>query len=380
MFDDFQDTEDEFGAYEPDLPEGLPLPRYSALCLGHEHQEKALLELINAGSMPHAIIFNGPKGIGKSTMAYRLARHLLKHGASDPNQDSLFGDVPADDFSNLDVNEEDSVFRKVASGGHPDLLTIERAVDEKKGHRKASLDVETARKVVPFLRMTSSDGGWRIVIVDDADTMNRNAQNALLKILEEPPNNTVLILICHRLGAMIPTIRSRCRVLNFDPLNQKDFETLIEREVGSTLSAHQLKILAAMANGSVGTAREIIESNGLETADTVLSIIKQWPDLNQVDIHHLADTAGRPGQDGVFKDIERTFLFITENLSLAKARNTGSLQLPLEGEAFLQLLNQHTLDFWLTRHEALTDHFRQAQYANLDKRLAVIGAFNLLFS
>ena len=115
----------------------------------------------------------------------------------DTAQDSLFGggDDLAAPATTLDIPTDDPVFAKVASGGHPDLLVVERQTDPKTGQIKSNLDVQTARKVVPFLRMTSSDGGWRIVIVDDADLMNRNAQNALLKILEEPPQNTLLILV-----------------------------------------------------------------------------------------------------------------------------------------------------------------------------------------
>ena len=163
MFDDFDDmgseaVEDSFGSYEPEEPEGLSPPRESSLFLGHQNIEKTLIDLINSDAMPHALIFSGQKGIGKSTMAFRLARYLLKHGTGDEVQDSLFGDGPTEAHS-LDVSYEDPIFSKVVSGGHPDLLTIERSMDTKKGTRKANVDVETARKVTPFLRMTSSDGG-----------------------------------------------------------------------------------------------------------------------------------------------------------------------------------------------------------------------------
>lgn len=377
MFDDFQEHEED-GSYIPAEPEGLLPARESSLFLGHESVEKRLLNLINSGNIPHAIIFSGLKGIGKSTMAFRLARYLLENGASDPNQDSLFGDAaPATDAASLDISADDPVFHKVASGGHPDLLTIERAVDDKKGTVKNTLDVDTARKVVPFLRMTSSEGGWRIVIVDDADTMNRNAQNALLKILEEPPDNTVLILISHRLGAMIPTIRSRCRIVEFDPLPEGDLTTLMEKEVGETLSAYEQKVLCSIANGSIGTARKIIESDGLETAQTILRIFERWPDFNYVDVHQLADSAGRQGQNAVFDDIERTFLFIFEKIIFAKAHGHSTLEEPLEQPIFQQILNEYSLKGLLETFEQLKQHFEQAKFSNLDKKLAVIEAFNL---
>jgi DNA polymerase-3 subunit delta' len=208
--------------------------------------------------------------------------------------------------------------------------------------------------------------------------MNRNAQNALLKILEEPPKQSILILVCHRLGAMIPTIRSRCRVLHFNPLDETSLKRLMEKEVGESLSAKEQKLLAAMANGSIGIAQKIIETGGLETAQTVLNIFEKWPNFNQVQIHHLADTAGRPGQDGYFNNIERIFLLIAEQFAFAKAKSLSSLEPPFDMPVFTKMVNDYSLEYWLTKYEELRDHFAQAKFANLDKRLAVISAFNLI--
>lgn len=382
MFDDFQDLDEEqgddsFGSYIPEEPEGLTPPRESTLCLGHEQTEQTLLDLINSGAIPHAMIFSGTVGIGKSTMAFRLARYLLKNGTADSSQDSLFGDAPLEATS-LNVSASDLIFSKIAAGGHPDLLTIERPVDAKKGTQKNNLDVETARKVVPFLRMTSADGGWRVVIIDDADSMNRNAQNALLKILEEPPANTLLVLITHRLGAIIPTIRSRCRVLHFNPLNEETLAKLMEKEVGETLSPQEQHIINLMADGSMGIAQEIVETNGLETAATIFDIFNNWPDFNWINIHHLAESAGRQGQDAAFKNVETAFLKITETLAFAKGKGINALPAPLDSAVFTKMLAHYSLEEWLKICENLKEHFRQARHANLDKKQAVLGAFNLM--
>ncbi len=383
MFDDFQDMdegldEDSFGSFTPEEPEGLKPPRESNLCLGHISTEQTLLDLINSGNMPHAMIFAGPAGIGKSTMAFRLARYLLKNPPTDSAQDSLFGDTSAADPTTLDISANDPVFSKVTSGGHPDLLTIERQMDAKKGVRKNNLDVETARKVAPFLRMTASDGGWRVVIVDDADSMNRNAQNALLKILEEPPSNALLILITHRLGAMIPTIRSRCRTLHFNPLSEEVLAKLMKQEVGGTLSDQDNKLLASLAAGSIGAAQKIIETNGLETAQNVLTLLEKFPNFNEVDIHHLADTAGRANQLETFNNIEKTFLWLVEQIIFAQAKNKNELPEPLNTESFTKMVHHYPLETWLKIFEELKAHFSQARFSNLDKKQAVLGAFNLI--
>lgn len=381
MFDDFQDMDEEqegsFGSYTPEEPEGLKNPRESNLCLGHAQTEQTLLDLINSGNIPHAMIFAGPVGIGKSTMAFRLARYLLKNGTDNHTQDSLFGDAPAE-ATTLDIPSDDPVFAKVTSGGHPDLLTIERQIDTKKGTKKNNLDVETARKVAPFLRMTSASNGWRVVIVDDADSMNRNAQNALLKILEEPPSNALLILITHRLGAIIPTIRSRCRTLSFDPLSEDILAQLMTREVGGTLSDQDNKLLASLAAGSIGAAQKIIETKGLETAQNVLTIFERWPNFNWVDIHHLADSAGRANQIDSFRNIEETFLWMIEQIIFAKAKNQNELSAPLNTALFTKICADYPLETWLKIFETLKDHFAQAHFANLDKKQAVLGAFNLI--
>lgn len=383
MFDDFQDMDDEqadeaFAAYTPPEPDGLEPPRASNFFIDHQDVEKTLLDLINSNAIPHALIFSGPMGIGKSTLAFRLARHLFKIGTVDSAQDSLFGDAAPAESTSLDINKDDPIFSKVASGGHPDLLTLERPMDAKKGIRKNNLDVTTARKVAPFLRMTSADGGWRVVIIDDADTMNRNAQNALLKILEEPPANAILILITHRLGAMIPTIRSRCRVLNFEPLKAENLKTLMEKEVGNTLGATEQQILSSMANGSIGAAQKIIETGGIETAQTILELFERWPNFNWVDIHHLAENAGRAGKDNIFKNIEATFLWIADSIVFAKARNQQTLEAPLNQDIFTKIIAETSLQQWLNISEKLTAHFAQARFANLDKKQAVLAAFNII--
>ena len=380
MFDELQEIEGEegFGGYDMAEPEGLLPPRDSTLCLGHEAVEQKLLNLINSGAIPHALIFSGVQGIGKATMGFKLARYLLKHGTADSAQDSLFGDAPLEATS-LDVAQDDPVFSRISSGGHADFLYIERPTDPK-GVQKNTIDVDTARKVAPFLRKTASDGGWRIVLVDDADTMNRNAQNALLKILEEPPSNALLILITHRLGAMIPTIRSRCRVLSFDHLEQETLEQLMTRAVGDTVSSRERKILTALAGGSMGAVQKIIDAGGFDTIQMTLDLLEGWQNWNWVEIHHLADSVARAGQADLFKNVELIMGWVTTQMVFSKAKKLERLEDPLENEAFTALLNHYSLEEWVKICDNLTEHFAQAHFANLDKKQAILGAFNIIKS
>ncbi len=370
-FDDegFDPYDDE--GFASVAPEGLDEPKKSSLCLGHDDVEKSLLGFINSGSMPHALILSGQQGIGKSTMAFRLARYLLQKGLPNSAQDNLFGDEPEDAIS-LDVSSDSGVFSKVASGGHPDFLYIERPVDERKGKRKNTVDVATARKVAPFLRMTASDGGWRVVIIDDADTMNRNAQNALLKILEEPPSNTLLILVTHRIGALIPTIKSRCRVLNVQPLSGETLEALLLKSCGSELSTNDKNLLMSFAPGSIGICQDIIEQNGLETISEVISMLEA-DTLHWSLVHHLADRVGRVGQEQAFKHVERALCSVVSLMVSAKAR--GQLTVDVAPNFSAKYFGGKSLDLFINLYDELKDHFEQTHRGNLDKRQSILSAF-----
>src|SRR6516164_3743265 len=173
-------------------------PRENPDLLGHENAERELRQLAEGGRLPHALLLTGPRGIGKATLAFRLARFLLAQPGDRAD-------------SGLAVDPASNAFRRVASGGHADLLTVERAYDPRRRRRRSDIIVEDVREIAGFMRLTAAEEGWRIVIVDGAEEMNRNAANALLKSLEEPPHRALLLLISHSPGQLLPTIRSRCR-------------------------------------------------------------------------------------------------------------------------------------------------------------------------
>ncbi len=349
-------------------------PRTMPFCAGQEKAEHTLLELYHSNRMPHGIIFAGQKGIGKATTAFRLARFLLKNAPKDPNQNSMFDDAPAETPKTMDIPSDDRIFRQVASGGHPDLLTIERTYDATKNKTQDLLAVAELRKVEPFLRRTASEGGWRVVIIDDADTMNRNAQNALLKILEEPPAQTVIILVAHRAGALIPTIRSRARTLNFDKLSP-DIITDLLAQNGTYIDPFQGETLSALAEGSFGAALGMLEDGGLEMLETILEFIKSpdWPK-----IHSFADQISRAGQETQYKTFTTILLWIYKTLSFAKARGLALQPAALNEEPLSTILQNSSLAQLLKICENLSDCFESTARANLDKRQAVLSAFKTI--
>lgn len=379
LFDDDMDDDEGGFAFADDESVSVSLlpPRETIQAYGFEKHEASLRDLIDAGRMPHALIFSGPEGIGKATFAYRLARFLFKHGNTDAGQDSLFGDAPSLPAT-FDVPPDDSVFRRVASGGHPDLMVAERQADEKKSNAlKKNLDAETIRKIAPFLRMTASEGGWRIVVVDDAETMSLTAQDSLLKILEEPPAQSLLILITNRIGAFKPTIRSRCRVLNFTAPEEDIFNKLVA-QADQNLSQSDLALLYSLTGGSPGRALSLVEEGGMEMVQTVLAPLDDWPKIDMVRIHQLAEQIGRFGNDNGWAGFRTLILWLFQSLVFARVQGADTLPVPLRRSPFPQLLGSYDLMALTDRHDKARDLLEQTDRANLDRRQAVLSIYSLL--
>ncbi|MBV9239343.1 MAG: DNA polymerase III subunit delta', partial [Xanthobacteraceae bacterium] len=186
-----------------------PHPRDAFALHGHAEAEHDMLQAYRGGRMPHAWLIGGSPGIGKATLAYRMARFVLAH------PDPTAPDVQA--AQTLAVAPEHPVARRITAQAHSDLLALERTVGDN-GKLRTEIAVADVRRTIAFYGSTAGEGGWRICIVDSVDELNRFGTNALLKILEEPPARSLLFLLSHAPGQVLPTIRSRCRRLLLRPL------------------------------------------------------------------------------------------------------------------------------------------------------------------
>lgn len=373
-------ADDDFAAADAMMAEidaqqsrdGLLPARSNLLCFGHEAVERKLLDAFNAGRMPHGLILSGPKGIGKSTFAFRLARFLLSQKAQDPNQGGMFGDdLPAESPENMDIPSDSNIVSRVTSGGIGDLMVVERQMDEGKKTQKNALDVDQIRKVIPFLRMTSSEGGWRVVIVDDADTMNRNAQNALLKVLEEPPKNTILILVVHRAGAMLPTIQSRTQSFAFNPLSGENMRTLLLR--AGVEDEQEQDVLCRIGRGSIGRALNFHQEGGPEILKDIMPVLKSLPQMSYATIHQLSDQLGGFAAGNNYALFCEIMTDGFQNLLFNKARDKQKL----EG-VFDFMSDRFTLESLMVICDELKAHFARTDRGNLDKRLSVMQAFEII--
>jgi DNA polymerase-3 subunit delta' len=246
-----------------DTLDGVPEPSETARLVGHGEAAKMLTAAYRSGKLPHALIFSGPVGIGKATLAFHVAHHLLKH--PDPAKSPASLSVP---------DPASSLFRQIATGAHPGVLHLTRPVNDKTKSFKTVVTVDEIRKVSRFLSLTSHDGSYRVVIVDPADDMNANAANALLKNLEEPPARTLFILIVHAPGSLLPTIRSRCQVVRLSPLGDEELMAVLETtEQPPPDDPAARAALAERAGGSARTAILLTQYGGLEIASTLDALL-----------------------------------------------------------------------------------------------------------
>ncbi len=346
----------------------IPTPRANAELRGHLAAEQRLLSAYLSGRLPHAWLITGPRGIGKATLAFRFARFLLAGGAPD---DGLFGPTAED----LHLSREHEVLRRVAAGGHSDLVTVERTQDDKTGRLRKEIVVKDVRSVGQFLHLTAGEGGWRIVVVDSADDMNSSAANAILKVLEEPPRRSLLLLISHAPGRLMPTIRSRCCQLALPALE----EPLVLDLLGCyapDLPAEDRAALARLAEGSIGRALDLAAGGGLALYCELIELLNGLPQLDVPRLHAMADRLAR-GTDGA------AFRTGTELLSWwlgRMIRDAAACAQPMEvlpGERSLvtRLLERRDLAQWLTLWEKLGRLFADAESANLDRKQVVVTAF-----
>ncbi|WP_282608302.1 DNA polymerase III subunit delta' [Pelagibius sp. Alg239-R121] len=343
-------------------------PRENADLLGHGAAEKRLLTAYESGRLPHAWLMTGPRGVGKATLAFRFARFVLNGGTSAPG---LFGGSP--DGLSLDPGNE--VFRRVASGGHGDLMTVERGVDQK-GKVRSVIPVEDARNVVSFLRRTSTEGGWRIVIVDSIDDMNINATNALLKILEEPPKDVLLLLISHQPARLLPTIHSRCCHLPLTPLGEESLLTLLQQH-RPKLDPLEAQALARLSEGSIGRALQLDAIGGLELYKALMDIVAHIPGMDIVKVQAFSDRLAQDSGGDTFRTGMELLLWW-----LARMINGGARQqLPppvVAGETDIMesLLARRPLAQWLTLWDKTSALYNSADRANLDRKHVVISVFS----
>lgn len=351
-----------------------PVARENPWLIGHAEAERALLRAHRSGRLPHAWLLTGPQGVGKATLAYRFARFVLSGGG----EPGLFGDGAAD----LATDPDSPVARRVAAAGHADLFTLEPTVSPRTGRLRTEIVVSDAHAAASFLHLTPAEGGFRILVVDCADQLNRHAANALLKPLEEPSPQALLLLVSHAPARLLPTIRSRCRQLKLGPLSHAEVEEVVARFMPEVAAADRTA-LARLAEGRPGRALRLAEAGGLGLYREMVGLLDSLPALDGPALHALAGRLSRRGaEDDYHTVIELLAWWVTRLVHHAAGRGSGAGDGPegaevVAGEAALmaRLAACGGLDQWVEVWEKITRLFARAESVNLEPREVVLDAF-----
>ena len=261
----------------------IPHPRETSRLFGHHEAEQALLSAYRSGRIPHAWLIGGPQGIGKATLAYRMARFVLSHGQPL---------TPAVQHAEtLAIDPDVAVARQVAAGSHGGLLVLERTANDR-GVMRTVITVDETRETISFFGSTAAAEGWRVCIVDTVDELNPNAANALLKILEEPPQRSLFLLVSHAPARVLPTIQSRCRKLRLRPLATDDVIVAASTVAGIDPGDPALREAADAAEGSVARALTLLGGDALKLQQRTAALLASLPKVDPHELHKLGDSLG----------------------------------------------------------------------------------------
>lgn len=321
-----------------------PDPRTATDLIGHDAASAEFDRAIASGRLHHAWLITGPTGIGKATFAYNIARRLLSQGAA-----------------------PDGVARRIAAGAHADLFTLERTISPTTKRLRMEIAVDDVRAAGEFLRLTPAEGGWRIVVVDRAEELNRNAANALLKILEEPPRDALLLLVCNAPGRLPPTVRSRCRRLALRPLSDEAMGTLVRQLLPDTDEAERLRLIS-LAEGSPGRALALAEGEGISVATLVDEVLAAVPGLTPAAAHGVADKLSKAETFSPFMELLRAGI-------AAAVRETSRGHAEPEQ---LRLAEIHGPARWTTVWQSLGRIQRETEALALDRRQAILQSLSLV--
>jgi DNA polymerase-3 subunit delta' len=330
-----------------------PHPRETTALFGHREAETALLDAYRSGRIPHAWLIGGAQGIGKATLAYRMARFVLAH------RNPLLPAVER--AQRLSVDPSDPVARQVAAGSHGGLLTLERTLNER-GVMRTVITVDETRETISFFGSTAAVEGWRVCIVDTVDELNPNAANALLKILEEPPQQSLFLLVSHAPARVLPTIQSRCRKLPLRPLATGDVIRAAALATGIAADDPALAQAAQAAEGSVARALTLLGGDALKLHQRTAALLATLPQVDPRELHALGDALGLSDRVALAAFVDSVDRWVADRLRADDNANANLARLARLAEVW----------------EKIVRAARDTQDYNLERKPLVFSVFGML--
>lgn len=327
-------------------------PRETVAFFGHQEAESTLLRAYQSGRIPHAWLIGGPAGIGKATLAYRLARFVFAH--PDPGSDAV------QQSQTLAVDTDHVAARRIVAGSHGGLLVLERTLNER-GVLRTVISAEEARETVTFFGATAGSDGWRICIVDTVDDLNAQSANALLKILEEPPPRTLLLLLSNAPGRVLPTLQSRCRKLRLRALETADVIAAAATATDLSLEDPVLAEAAAAAEGSVTQALNLMGGKALGLYQRTMTLLDALPRLDPMALHALGDAMSSADRTTLGAFVDAIDQWLAARLKVGNA-NANLARLARLGEVW----------------EKIGSAARDARDFNLERKPLVFSVFGML--
>jgi DNA polymerase III subunit delta' len=291
-------------------------PRETTVLFGHREAEAALLSAYRSGRIPHAWLIGGAAGIGKATLAYRMARFVLAH--RDPHASNV------QRAETLFVDPSDAVARQVATGAHGGLLTLERTQNDK-GVMRTVITVDETRETISFFGSTAASEGWRVCVVDTVDELNPNAANALLKILEEPPHRSLFLLVSHAPARVLPTILSRCRKLPLRLLSTDEVTRALAQAAGIAVDDPALREAADAAEGSVSRALTMLGGDALKLHQRTAALLATLPQIDSRELHALGEALGGSDRVALAAFIDSIDRWVSQRLRADDANANANL-------------------------------------------------------
>jgi DNA polymerase-3 subunit delta' len=276
-------------AIEPDQFDGAPHPRDQFAFFGHREGEGAFIEGLRSGRLHHAWLIGGPQGIGKATLAYRLARTVL-----DPRR------MSDTSLESLDISPDASVARQVSALSHPNLSVLRRAPATDKKAASTTIPVDAVRKALNMFGSTAANGGYRVCIVDSAEDLTISSANALLKVIEEPPPRSLFLIVSHAPQRVLPTIRSRCRRLLLRPLENDQIKAAIRSlgEPWAEMPSPLLDQALPYGEGSIRRTLELLDADKVAFIEQVTRLLDGLPKADTKQVYALAEAlAKRDAED-----------------------------------------------------------------------------------